>query len=776
MRLINQFLALALLTHAITALEAQVDPNARGIAAIARSRAKTATSGAVYAADFGAQCDGTTDDAPAINAATDAIRNGISAPNGSWPIGHIGRLVLPRGTCVIKSTLNWANLYGSGFAADLWGTLIDCRVTGGTCIDMTATGQANILGLNLAGNQNFMPQYGLVLARRTASLSQGADHNFLDHPTISGYFTLTPYYNRSSETTHVEAGMFLNFQPNAYAAIFDGSNHFNFQSAFTPGYTYPVDTFSSFNENTCVTCIFTVLGQNSVAVWLGGTERHKIINSYIANAGGVSSGAGNPAVVMWFGNGVPNDYFMLDAHIEDQTLGAGIEFQGATALIIKSLRIEDPTSAQSGPYFRLGAGVTSVNMQNADISIGLMYGTNPSWWSLPSAFVVSGKIYAGDNSYSAPNSFTGMLCLSSGCTPTIVFPSNLSLSSISNPGGVANIALSDSGAYLNGASNIVSFSAPSSGGQQASATISQWQFLGYGNTVGGTGYQVNDVLYLSDGTPAAGPPSQTTATGLKVTAVDSNGKVTGYTYYGGNGIYTALPPTGGSNLSCGSPCHGSGMSLDYLTKWIPNTFSIIPGAGYLSPPTVIMPIAQSGGRTATATATLSSTLSIQAGLGAVALNSSGTTITGPTTLSGALTASSGITITGNASISGSATIGSISGGLSIAGGPLKSVQPIIDQSRVRVTATGSALTIPAATSWYVMVQTGTVSSQNIVLPTPLADGQQLRISTVGQITSVMLTPQSGATILGWTNGATMAANTSVSFGWDATSSSWQRLQ
>lgn len=100
--------------------------------------------------------------------------------------------------------------------------------------------------------------------------------------------------------------------------------------------------------------------------------------------------------------------------------------------------------------------------------------------------------------------------------------------------------------------------------------------------------------------------------------------------------------------------------------------------------------------------------------------------------------------------------------------------PQADGARFRIVITGSH-TIPATTSWYAGVQTGTVAAATLTFPTPANNGQILRISSRGTITALTLTPQGGATINGWTNGTTLAANASILFGWDSTSSMWDRL-
>lgn len=100
--------------------------------------------------------------------------------------------------------------------------------------------------------------------------------------------------------------------------------------------------------------------------------------------------------------------------------------------------------------------------------------------------------------------------------------------------------------------------------------------------------------------------------------------------------------------------------------------------------------------------------------------------------------------------------------------------PEADAGRARMVITGSH-TIPNTTSWYAGIQTGVVAAATLTFPTPLNNGQLLRISSRGAITALTLTPQGGATIDGWTNPTAMSANTSLLFGWDSTSAAWNRL-
>ena len=68
--------------------------------------------------DYGAVCDGVTDDAPAINAAISVVRS--RSIFGQWPIGRVGEVVFPDSAngCLIKKSINLTGLYGSGFELD----------------------------------------------------------------------------------------------------------------------------------------------------------------------------------------------------------------------------------------------------------------------------------------------------------------------------------------------------------------------------------------------------------------------------------------------------------------------------------------------------------------------------------------------------------------------------------------------------------------------------------------------------------------------------------
>ncbi len=358
------------------------------------------------------RCDGRTDDSPTINAALDGIRKRPTPIPQAWPVGHAGRLKIATTKCLIKSTINMTHLYGSGFVADLWGTQIFCQTDGKPCIDATGSGQFSLLGLNLIGDCNGgTPNIGLVLARKTESLAAGADHVYLDHPTIAGCFTLSDFYNRSSETTHITAAAFYNYRGHAHAAIWDGSNVFGFQSEFYAE-RYTDGKYSSFNENTCDTCLFETFGHGATPLWIGGAVRHKFVNGYVLG----QQADGAPALVLSFANSMPNDFLDLNIHFENRSLGSLILITGAARPVIHSLHLNDPMPFQSGPIFKRDGANDNVTIEDADFHIGKLAGTNPGWWDAAEHYVIAGSLYARDRAFTYPRRFTGALCLSDSCT------------------------------------------------------------------------------------------------------------------------------------------------------------------------------------------------------------------------------------------------------------------------------------------------------------------------------------------------------------------------
>lgn len=356
-------------------------------------------------------CAGQGDNSVAINAAIDAIRRRPILDREAWPIGHTGRVKLTSPLCVIENTLNLTHLYGSGFVGDLWGTEILCRTGAKPCIDATGSGQFSLLGLNVVGDcKDRAPTIGLVLARKTESLSAGADHVYLDHPTLAGCFTVADYYNRSSETTLIVAGAFYNSSDGAHAAVWDGANTFGFQSEFYAE-RYAVGNFSSFNENTCDTCIFETFGHRATPLWIGGAVRHKFVNGYVLS----ERADGAPALILSFANSAPNDFLDLNIHFENASLGNLILITGSRSPTIRSLHINEPIVFASRAVFRRDDGVKTVRVEDADFHVGHFDAADATLWDDKTAYEISGAVYCHEGQCEQPARFAGFFCVGGAC-------------------------------------------------------------------------------------------------------------------------------------------------------------------------------------------------------------------------------------------------------------------------------------------------------------------------------------------------------------------------
>ena len=315
----------------------------------------------------------------------------------------------------------------------------------------------------------------------------------------------------------------------------------------------------------------------------------------------------------------------------------------------------------------------------------------------------------------------------------VVLPNPLIASQISNPGGVASIS-PPGGAVSNGATPAVIIAAPTGagGGQTAVAAITVFFLFGYGNIVpGSAGYAVNDILTLVGGTVQSG-----TARTIKVTSVDANGAITGFTG-GTNGTYyyTALPPAGNSIYSGGA---GTGAALS-ATVWHVYTISVTsPGSNYTSAPAVTFNPAIGG---TAAAATLASSMTLNAGLGGVVFDGAGTHV----------------------------------GVAGASGAPVLLNGATVDASGVGTTLTGAAYTVPANVSLLWLNQSATIAAQTITLPAAPASGAVLEINNgAGAITALTFSPA----VAGFANGGTLGAYSSLRVRWNGSlgTPAWQRVQ
>lgn len=725
---------------------------------------------AINMQDFGAKCDGSTDDSGAINAAINAEKS-MKATNGLFSGASVGR-------CVIRHTIGIENKYYRPFTIDFSGLQLICQVSDAPCVDATGLSFATIRSLNILGScvSGSIPNIGLLISRPSATAGS-AVYDYLDAPIISGCFTLTPFYHRSAEAMQINRGNFTNYQAGGYAYIADGSNHFGIQSALS-GATYAPNTMSSDNSVLCVSCAFRTIGANGIPMWLGGTSEHKFIRGYAASF----YSNGGPAVVVYTTSTVPNQLLDLDLHVETNGLGSAVRFDGDSNIILADFAFTDFSPFQSGPLFARGVGVSLVTLQGATIKIGGLAGNNPSWFDSSAGFAISGQIFNQDGTYSAPGVFSGRVCVATTCTSsdalgnisatsiaatsvgaTTVSASTVQASTVSNPGAVASITnLTPTGAlsywrtYTLAGSLPSPVITPSDGNGGGAAAVLTSIVLGPAPTLsGGAGCSVGDTFKLIDpqvgGGLVGGGDAIYTATAVSSGAVTA----TSFSASSGNAYLWNKPFSSSTYIAAkSSTCTtlpSAATSGGYIdTIWLlSNTGGGLKaavsltagGSGYTALPTVGVSPAFSSSSAGGGgfSVTLNSTMITMAGCGLTAYTSLGTLL-------------------------------GISGG---AGCPVVARGALIDNSGVRTALTIAGYTVPMNTSLVRFTQANRIASATIALPKPLADGQAVQfVNYAGAVTALTFLP----VVNGWTNGAQLAANTGLRVRWDAAASAWYREQ
>ena len=734
----------------VTAVRA---PSARTLAARAAD--------VVNVKDFGAKCDGVTDDAAAINAA-------IAYANTLTFSGKVAaRVVFPGGACVVQSApINLTMIRSHSVTIDGGGTSILGKTAGMAVVDALGSQNLTVRDFRIYGDPTLTPRIGFQFGRNGNAITCG-DHNF-DNLRIEGYFTLAGAYNFASEGSVYNKLYIQNLYNSAlsYDLVLDAFNHFGVTSQFLTQ-SAPADTRQSFNQNTFTSASFFKQGAGS-AIWMGGTRRAAFINSYAAQQ------VPGPTVVLYSASSADaNTQATFDLHVETPSAGPTsiFQFSGpnpnpvAASMYVMDYGMGNQTTTS---IFAADTGVTAVSLPDLSLHINSLLSTEPLF-DQPTIYTVSGDVFlgnyptnwnlpaanfkgrvnlAGAITLSGSGTFSALgsgLAQSSSGVLSVSIPSPLAVSSIATGGSVATMATTGTVGVYGGATSgattfpTISISAPPAGGTQATAHVAQMSLYSAGTSnidTAGSGYQVNDVVTLAGGTYSL-------AASLTVTSVDGSGAVTGLSrnYISGppggqSGIYTAIPPaptavTGG---------HGTGLTLWKMGWRVLDPLVIdAAGSGYTVLPAVTFSgttdIYAGGGIQQAATVTLSNSFTAAGASGQVALTNAGTVLGVP---------------------------GPSGAGVVLAGA-------LMDGTGTRQTLTSSGYVVPANVSLVRLTQTSTLAAATVTLPTALGDGQLLQfVNYGGAVTALTFSPA----VNGWTNGSTFAAYTGLRIRWDATAAAW----
>ena len=351
---------------------------------------------------YGAHCNGRDDDAPAINKAVSEIRR--QRATGDLETMR-GVLRLPALQCTIKTAVNLTGLRSASVLIDGAGGLLICRVSGKVCVDAMDSSRLTIRDLSLYGAQSDLPRIGLQLGR--PSHYGGAPGMYLDHVTISGFFSLTAFYNLNAETQVDLKLNASNDAPNGYGAIYDGLNHFAAESDFM-AVTSPLDREQSFNDNSCVNCRITTNGAGGIPLWIGDTSELTFANCYVSNF------KVGPGAILYGTNTNLN----FDAHFEATGLTHVFVLSGESHPVLYGLRFREHDTFATQSIFALSPTVQSAKLENVEVDIGRFYGTTKAlWFDDPQKYEVSGRVTAmSSQGWNPANSgFSGITCFGISC-------------------------------------------------------------------------------------------------------------------------------------------------------------------------------------------------------------------------------------------------------------------------------------------------------------------------------------------------------------------------
>jgi hypothetical protein len=349
---------------------------------------------------YGARCDGSADDAPAINAAITEVRQ-QTGPGDMSALTGIVRL--PAKRCMLSQTINATRLRSASVTIEGTGGALICGVPNKPCIDAFDSARLSLRDITLYGEKQAMPSIGLELGRPTHTGS--AAGMYLDHVSISGFFSFTAFYNLSAET---QLAVKLNASNNAssgFGAVYDGLNHWKAHSDFVQ-ISMPIDHPDSFNDNTCLNCRITSSGDQGVPVWIGGTSALTFENSYISN---FRPGVG----AVLFGS---NTNLNFDAHFEAGSLTDVFRLAGQRHMVIYGFAYHEHDFFGQHAMFSLDQNTETATLENVNVDIGRIHGKG-TWFDNPANYTMSGRVTGiASTGWTDPTGgFSGTSCFANTC-------------------------------------------------------------------------------------------------------------------------------------------------------------------------------------------------------------------------------------------------------------------------------------------------------------------------------------------------------------------------
>ncbi len=245
--------------------------------------------------DYGAKCDGSTNDAAAIQAAFSAAASSTAYTSNN-AVSIVGPAGGSQSGCVFTSAISLVNFnLGTGAntrpRVEISDMTLLCQVTGGICLDMSGASYINMHDVSLRGDGSSTPEIGIQQAITGGTSSAW---NVFDRVNVNNNFKLAALYNFGSENNAYIASVFNNTYTAAGPIWSLGS--ITGGSSYTNGTYNNVPLTGGAGSGALATVVVSGGAVTSVTVTYQGRDyaAGNTLSAAAANIGGTGSGFSVP--------------------------------------------------------------------------------------------------------------------------------------------------------------------------------------------------------------------------------------------------------------------------------------------------------------------------------------------------------------------------------------------------------------------------------------------------------------------------------------------------
>jgi hypothetical protein len=534
-----------------------------------------------------------TDNAPLINAASDAIRaQGIVAADKTIVNA---KLVFPtQGDFLVNDSLNFTSL--SRLLIDGKRATIYSCASGLPVFDETNSQDIDNINISVTGDPTFPPRWSFQFMRALSNAS--APRIAFDQIEISGTFSDAGFgYNFGSESFHPGL-IFGNFTA-PYALIMDSCNSsvWNASSKYI-AITVARDTSQSFAGGSPGHLFLINQHPNGNGVWVLGGADHNYNNAYffchqncfVIQGSSLAATAGLMADGLHV-EGARHIFYMVIAATD-----------GIPSPQVYRLWFTSSSVLATESIYGMADDIERVRFFNHQVTVAFGH-PNCVYFDDPTRVFFSGTVIGNDGltnrwTTNVPSDMTGFALMIGAAAPEfflyqgqtaddffidgeLTVNTVVSATSIgSSDGTVASVDVTSQGVYTNPDFPTVAFDPPLSG-VTALGTVTGMAWYGDQHSPNivapGTGYAVGQTITLVGGT-------STTAATFVIDAVNGSGGVIAFTV-NDVGVYSAYPPLGATTTTGGT---GTGLVISPVSWWVheDGVTIINPGNGYTTFPGV----------------------------------------------------------------------------------------------------------------------------------------------------------------------------------------------